>query len=71
VSNKIGRWSDQRDEFVKRASFASLASLAGHNKKSDDVPFLEGLTLIEGNSKKHSPWIIGVAGVFRLPARDG
>jgi 3-methyladenine DNA glycosylase AlkD len=45
---KVVQWSDARDEFVKRASFALLASLAGHDKRSGDEPFMEGLRLIEG-----------------------
>ncbi len=44
---KVAEWSDQRDEFVKRAAFALLASLAGHDKKAADEPFLESLPLIE------------------------
>ena len=30
---KVARWSDKRDEFVKRAAFALLASLALHDKQ--------------------------------------
>jgi 3-methyladenine DNA glycosylase AlkD len=44
---KVAQWSDKRDEFVKRAAFALLASLAGHDKTSGDAPFKEGLRLIE------------------------
>ena len=44
---KVAQWSDKRDEFVKRAAFALLASLAGHDKTSGDEPFREGLRLIE------------------------
>jgi 3-methyladenine DNA glycosylase AlkD len=44
---KVAEWSDARDEFVKRAAFALLASLAGHDKRSGDKPFIEGLRLIE------------------------
>lgn len=44
---KVAKWSRGRDEFVKRAAFALLASLAGHDRSSDDAPFLEGLRLIE------------------------
>src|SRR5262245_61579565 len=44
---KVKAWSGKRDEFVKRAAFALLASLAGHDKTSGDKPFLEGLVLIE------------------------
>ena len=44
---KVTEWSDKRDEFVKRAAFALLASLAGHDKTSGDEPFREGLRLVE------------------------
>ena len=44
---KVERWSGRRDEFVKRASFALLASLALHDKQTGDEPFLRSLALIE------------------------
>jgi 3-methyladenine DNA glycosylase AlkD len=45
--SRIERWSDARGEFVKRASFALLASVAGHDKTSADEPFERSLALIE------------------------
>jgi 3-methyladenine DNA glycosylase AlkD len=45
--DKIEKWSDARAEFVRRASFALLASLAGHDKTSGDERFLDSLRLIE------------------------
>jgi len=44
---KVAQWSRQRDEFVKRAAFALLASLTAHDKRVDDEPFARGLLLIE------------------------
>jgi 3-methyladenine DNA glycosylase AlkD len=44
---KVAQWAGKRDEFVKRASFALLASLAGHDKKAGDEQFLKTLPLIE------------------------
>lgn len=44
---KVERWSGRREEFVKRAAFALLASLALHDKGSDDAPFLRFLALVE------------------------
>jgi 3-methyladenine DNA glycosylase AlkD len=44
---KVAKWGDQRDEFVKRAAFALLASLAIHDKSATNEPFLECLPLIE------------------------
>lgn len=44
---KVTQWSDKRAEFVKRAAFALLASLALHDKTTGDEPFLASLPLIE------------------------
>jgi 3-methyladenine DNA glycosylase AlkD len=44
---KITQWSGRREEFVKRAAFALLASVALHDKKAPDEPFLAALPLIE------------------------
>jgi 3-methyladenine DNA glycosylase AlkD len=43
---KVDQWAARRDEFVKRAAFALLASLALHDKKASDDEFLR-LPLIE------------------------
>jgi 3-methyladenine DNA glycosylase AlkD len=45
--SKIAKWSEARGEFVKRASFALLASVALHDKTAPDKPFLDSLALIE------------------------
>jgi 3-methyladenine DNA glycosylase AlkD len=44
---KVQQWSGRRDEFVKRAAFALLASLSVHDKRADDALFRRGLSLIE------------------------
>lgn len=44
---KVRQWSRRRDEFVKRAAFALLASLTVHDKAAPDERYLEGLALIE------------------------
>ena len=44
---KIRKWATSRDEFVKRASFALLASVALKDKDARDTEFLRGLRLIE------------------------
>lgn len=44
---KVKKWSTSRDEFVKRAAFALLASVALHDKKATDEPFVAALPLIE------------------------
>ena len=40
-------WSTRRDEFVRRAAFALVASMALHHKKADDAPFQDSLSWIE------------------------
>lgn len=44
---KVAPWSARTEEFVRRAAFALLASLAGHDKNAGDERFLEGLRLVE------------------------
>jgi 3-methyladenine DNA glycosylase AlkD len=44
---KIEVWSDRKGEFVKRAAFALLASVALHDKRAPDAPFLKSIALIE------------------------
>jgi 3-methyladenine DNA glycosylase AlkD len=44
---KVDQWSGRREEFVKRAAFALLASLALHDKPAEDEKFLRTLPLIE------------------------
>jgi 3-methyladenine DNA glycosylase AlkD len=44
---KIAKWSDPRAEFVKRAAFALLASVALHDKAAPDKAFLDSFPLIE------------------------
>jgi 3-methyladenine DNA glycosylase AlkD len=45
--DKIEAWAGRKDEFVRRAAFALLASVALHDKKAPDEPFLRALPLIE------------------------
>ena len=44
---KIAQWGRSRDEFVKRAAFALLASVALHDKEAPDARFLATLPLVE------------------------
>jgi len=44
---KVDQWSCRREEFVKRAGFALIASLAVHDKQCPDPPFERSLRLIE------------------------
>jgi 3-methyladenine DNA glycosylase AlkD len=45
--NKVDAWSKGREEFVKRAAFALLASLTVHDKQADDELFADRLVLVE------------------------
>jgi 3-methyladenine DNA glycosylase AlkD len=66
---KIEQWSRRRDEFVKRAGFALLASLALHDKHAADEPFVRSLRLIEHGAvdernfvKKSVSWALRAIG---------
>jgi 3-methyladenine DNA glycosylase AlkD len=45
------RWSSSRHEFVKRSSFALIASLALHDKQAEDARFLKFLPLVEKGAR--------------------
>jgi len=66
---KIEQWSAKREEFVKRAAFALLASVALHDKKEADAPFVRSLELIENGAgddrnfvKKAVSWALRAVG---------
>lgn len=44
---KVQAWASHRDEFVRRAAFALLATLAVHDKQASDEDFVAALSLIE------------------------
>ncbi|HUE83448.1 MAG TPA: DNA alkylation repair protein [Pyrinomonadaceae bacterium] len=44
---KVTDWSNERDEFVRRAAFALIASLAVHDKRASTDQFARCLPLIE------------------------
>jgi 3-methyladenine DNA glycosylase AlkD len=44
---KVDAWAKSREEFVKRAAFALLASLTVHDKQADDGLFADRLALVE------------------------
>jgi 3-methyladenine DNA glycosylase AlkD len=44
---KVVQWSKKREEFQKRAAFALLASLSGHDKTASNEQFLSCLPLIK------------------------
>lgn len=45
--DKVTEWSRRREEFVRRATFALIAGLALHDRRSGDAPFARSLRLIE------------------------
>ncbi|MGH7543715.1 MAG: DNA alkylation repair protein [Gemmatimonadota bacterium] len=49
--DKARQWSTSPREFVKRASFALMASLAGHDKTASNAQFLALLPLIERGAR--------------------
>lgn len=47
---KIEQWAARKDEFVRRAAFALLASKSVHDKAAGDEPFRRGLQLVEAHA---------------------
>ncbi len=47
---QIEKWAKAKDEFVKRAAFALVASAALHRKELSDEPFLECMPIIEAGA---------------------
>ncbi len=67
--DKVVRWATRRDEFVKRAAFALLASVALHDKRAGDSRFVRCLPLIEAAAtdernfvKKGVSWALRAVG---------
>src|SRR3954467_8971694 len=50
---KVDQWARRNEEFVRRAAFALVASLAGHQKDAADAPFFRWLTLAERHATDH------------------
>jgi 3-methyladenine DNA glycosylase AlkD len=67
---KIAPWADSRHEFVKRAAFALLASLALHDKRAGDESFARCLPLIERAATDERNFVKkGVSWALRLIGR--
>jgi len=67
---KVEQWSDSRHEFVKRAAFALLASLALHDKRADDESFVRCLPLVERAAADERNFVKkGVSWALRLIGR--
>ena len=64
--DKAYEWAGSSREFVKRAAFALMASLAGHDKVASDAQFLELLALIERGAHDERRFVIkGMSWVLR------
>ncbi|MCI0570396.1 MAG: DNA alkylation repair protein [Myxococcaceae bacterium] len=67
---KVSQWSNEPDEFVKRAAFALLACLAAHDRGAGDAPFLECLPLIESAAADERNFVKkGVSWALRMVGR--
>lgn len=64
--DKAREWTGSCREFVKRAAFTLMASLAGHDKVASDAQFLELLALIERGARDERHFVIkGVSWALR------
>jgi 3-methyladenine DNA glycosylase AlkD len=54
---KAVEWSHRKEEFVKRAGFALMASLAVHDKKAPDARFLKFLPIIKRESRDERNYV--------------
>lgn len=69
---KVGAWAERPEEFVRRAAFALLASLALHAKRASDEPFLRCLPLIETAAADGRNFVKkGVSWALRAYAKRG
>jgi 3-methyladenine DNA glycosylase AlkD len=73
--DRVHAWAADEREFVRRAAFALLASLALHDKARADADFLKALPLIERSSddgrnfvKKGVSWALRGIGHRKSPA---
>ena len=55
--DKIVAWAPREEEFVRRAAFALIATLALHEKAEPDGRFTALLPLIEGHSDDHRNFV--------------
>lgn len=67
---RIDRWAGARQEFVRRAAFALLASLALHDKAAPDAPFSDRLPLVVAAASDDRPLVRkGVSWALRAVGR--
>ena len=58
---KVVLWATQPQEFVRRAAFALLATLAVHDKQAEDARFVAALTLIEAAANDPRNYVMKAA----------
>ncbi|HTK55419.1 MAG TPA: DNA alkylation repair protein, partial [Gemmatimonadales bacterium] len=69
---KIAAWSRRKEEFVKRASFALLASVALHDKTTPEAKLLASLKWIERGALDERNFVKkGVSWALRTVGRQG
>ncbi len=69
---KARQWAKSPREFVKRAGFALMASLAGHDKDASDAQFIALLPLIERGATDERNFVKkGVSWALRSLGRRG
>jgi 3-methyladenine DNA glycosylase AlkD len=69
---RVRAWSTKKGEFEKRAAFALIASIALHDKKAPDAPFLKSLPLIARGAKDERNFVKkAVSWALRGIARRG
>ena len=55
--SRLEPWARDEREFVRRASFALLWSLALHDRSADDARFVAGLALVEQYAADERPLV--------------
>ena len=61
--DKVDQWAARDEEFVKRAGFALLWSLANHDRDAPDARFRDGLALIERTGGDGRPLVDKAVGM--------
>lgn len=54
---KVGQWAKSRREYVRRAAFALIWSLAVHDKAASNRAFTDALKIIEANARDARPLV--------------
>ncbi|MES2176605.1 MAG: DNA alkylation repair protein [Gemmatimonadota bacterium] len=68
--DKVSKWASKQGAWEKRAAFALLASLAGHDKSAGDDKFIRGLELVEREATDERNFVKkGVSWALRMVGR--